>query len=286
MKNSRVRRSLIFVLLFLAFLVLMDYPFVARLVNNRIQGEVALDYNENTESLTDTVQDRELARAAEYNTDLASGTGTKIEDAFEEKDQEQQEEHQNYESLLNTNGDGVMGTVEIPKIHLNLPIYHGTSERVLEDGAGHLEGSSLPVGGTDTHCCISAHRGLVQKKMFTELDELEKDDIFLIHVLGETLCYRVSKIQTVMPDEVKSLEIQRGKDLVTLITCTPYGINTHRLYVEGCRIPYTEEVTQEVQEQDGFRWQEWWWVYLSILLIGLMCLLLVRYNRTAKKSEK
>ena len=258
----------------------MDYPFVARMINDRIQGQVAIEYNENTADLDDIAQTEALKQAISYNEKLDSGTGVKIEDAFEREDEGEIEEHQKYDSLLNAGGDGIMGILEIPLIHIDLPIYHGTSAEVLQKGAGHLEGSSLPVGGTDTHSCISAHRGLVRKKMFTELDELKIGDIFLIHIMGETLCYEIEKIETVLPDEVKALEIQKGKDLCTLITCTPYGINTHRLYVEGHRIPYTEEVSKQAEEeQKGFRWQEWWWLYMTIVLLVVMCLMIVRYNR-------
>ena len=183
---------------------------------------------------------------------------------------------------MNIGEDEIMGRIEIPKIDVDLMIYHGTSEEVLQKGAGHLQGSSLPVGGESTHTCISAHRGLVGKEMFTNLDQIEKGDLFFIHVLGETLCYRVNKIAVVLPAEVEDLEIERGKDLATLITCTPYGINSHRLYVQGYRVPYTQEIKEEAQKTgSGVQnwWMNWWWIVLSIVLIVAMTVLIWRYNR-------
>lgn len=134
-----------------------------------------------------------------------------------------------------------LGLVEIPKIKVSISIYGDTSEKKLQKGAGHLEGSSIPVGGKSTHALISAHRGLVQKKMFTNLDQMEKGDLFLLHILDDTLCYLVRDIRVVKPHQVESLQIQKGEDLVTFITCTPYGLNTHRLLVEGERYSYKKE---------------------------------------------
>ncbi len=283
-RNRKGRISLIFTILFLLFLTIMDYPFLARLYNSRVQGEVVLLYEEHSQSLEEQEQEKLRQEAATYNEQLASGLVQGIRENWEEKVQEEKngEEgfHEVYESLLNSAGDGIMGMVEIPKLQVNLPVYHGTSEEVLQKGAGHLEGSSLPVGGENTHTCISAHRGLADRKMFTNLDEMEVGDIFILHTAGEDLYYQVFKIQTVLPDEVESLAIQRGQDLATLITCTPYGINTHRLYVQGKRVEPTPEVQEQVQQaEQSIRWQDWWWVPVSIALILMMALLLWRYNR-------
>ena len=192
--------------------------------------------------------------------------------------------HEEYESLLNTDGAGTMGRIEIPKIRVDILIRHGTSEEVLQKGAGHLEGSSLPVGGESTHVCLSAHRGLTDKEFFTNLDELEEGDLFFLHILGETLCYRVGDIRTILPEETDRLTIRTGEDLVTLITCTPYGINTHRLCVEGYRIPYTEEVKEEAQSQaDSFRiqifLQDYGWIFVTLLLLVTLGIMLWRYNK-------
>lgn len=142
---------------------------------------------------------------------------------------------------LNITGDGMMGTVEIPKIKVKLPIYHTTNDDVLQSAAGHLEGSSLPVGGENTHAVISAHRGLPSAALFTDLDKMKKGDHFLLHILKETLCYEVDEITVVEPEETGGLAVEEGMDLVTLLTCTPYGVNSHRLLVRGHRVPYNPE---------------------------------------------
>lgn len=291
-QNRKRRMTLVFVLLFLVFLSVLDYPFVARLYNESRQNGAAVSFQEGETAVPDAEKEQMLQAAREYNTRLASGTGMSLESAFggeqEElsgsEDSEEKQLHDEYESLLNSQGDGVMGRLEIPKIGVDLLIYHGTADEELQKGAGHLEGSSLPVGGEGTHVCLSAHRGLPGKKLFTSLDEMEEGDIFFLHVLGETLCYRVGEITTVLPEDTEELVIESGKDLVTLITCTPYGINTHRLCVEGYRIPYTEEVLQEAaaQAESSRLWlflQDWGWIPVSLVLIAVMCIMLWRYNR-------
>ncbi len=198
-----------------------------------------------------------LEAAGAYNEALAFRGGVGMKELL--KDGTGMEEE--YASLLDLNGNGVMGSVEIPKIDINLPIYHGTTEEVLQLGAGHLEGTSLPIGGADTHASISAHRGLPMKKMFTNLDQLEAGDVFYLHVLGETLAYQVEQTETVLPDQVDALAIVPGEDRVTLITCTPYGINTHRIYVHGVRVPYEEAVeaaaAAEPPVEEGLLRQYW-----------------------------
>lgn len=172
---------------------------------------------------------------------------------------------------LNIAGDGIMGIVEIPKIDIKLPIYHTTREDVLQVAAGHLEGSSLPVGGASTHAVISAHRGLPSASLFTDLDKLEEGDHFLIHVLNETLCYEVDKISVVKPEETSGLAVEEGKDLVTLLTCTPYGVNTERLLVRGHRVEYVEqEVEAEKTLFSGISIHTNYllWVIVGLLVIG------------------
>ena len=154
-----------------------------------------------------------------------------------------------YASLLDTTGTGGMGSMDIPKIGVELPIYHGTSEEVLSKGIGHLQGSSLPVGGESTHSILTGHRGLPQSKLLTRLDELEEGDYFFFHVLDETLAYQVTEIQVVKPEEVSVLKIQEGQDLASIITCTPYGLNTHRLIVTGKRVPYEAKQANSMGEE-------------------------------------
>ena len=150
-----------------------------------------------------------------------------------------------YESLLNVNGSGMMGYIRIPAIEVELPIYHGTSESVLQVGVGHFEGTSLPVGGEKYHAVLTGHRGLPSKLLFTDMDKLKKGDVFYIKILGETFpesAYEIDQILTVLPEDTKALSIDSGKDYVTLVTCTPYAVNTHRLLVRGHRIPYEEAI--------------------------------------------
>lgn len=154
-----------------------------------------------------------------------------------------------YESLLDVSGTGIMGYIEVPKIDCSLPIYHGTDEGALQIAIGHLEGSSLPVGGKSTHCVLSGHRGLPSARLFTDLDQMEEGDVFVLNVLGRKLAYEVDQIKVVLPDEMSDLEIVQGKDLCTLVTCTPYGINTHRLLVRGHRTKYIEETVVRVQKE-------------------------------------
>ena len=148
-----------------------------------------------------------------------------------------------YESCLNIAGDGVMGTISLPSIKVTMPLYHGTSEEDLQHGVGHLQGTALPVGGESTHCVIAGHTGLPTARIFDALDQVREGDVFVLSVLGEKLAYRVCDIQVVLPEDTDSLAVQEGRDLVTLVTCTPYGKNTHRLLVTGerCELPPDEE---------------------------------------------
>lgn len=270
--------SILFVLLFLAFIGVMDYPFVSRMLNERVQGQVVVGYAEAADSMEEDETSRMLEAAGAYNEALAFRGGAGMKELLEDGTGMEEE----YASLLDLDGSGVMGSIEIPKINVNLPVYHGTTEEVLQMGAGHLEGTSLPIGGENTHASISAHRGLPMKKMFTSLDQLENGDVFYLHVLGRTLAYQVEQTETVLPHQVDALAIVPGEDRVTLITCTPYGINTHRIYVHGVRIPYEEAVEAEAAAappvQEGIL-RQYWWVFLTLLLLVWMCWLLYYLNR-------
>ena len=177
-----------------------------------------------------------LGEAADPFSAAAGGSHAAGEDSAAAKDSE-------YQSLLDSGG-GVMGSIRIPKISVNLPIYHGTSEQALASGAGHLYGSSLPVGGKSTHSVLTGHRGLVEAMMFTRLDEMQKGNVFYIEVMGETLAYKVDRITVIEPDDTSQLKITPGEDRVTLMTCTPYGINTHRLLVSGLRAPIPQDAPE------------------------------------------
>lgn len=233
-------RTILIILIFLAGLSLLLYPFVANEWNTYRQKQLISSYEtvvSEKEAAGEIDYEAEMEKAQAYNEALVPSIlpdSFAIAEAADEPDAE-------YMSALNIAGDGVMGTVEIPKIDITLPIFHTTEEEILEKAAGHLEGSSLPVGGESTHAVITAHRGLPSAALFTDLDRLEEGDHFLLHVLDETLCYEVDQILTVEPDDTSALEVEEGEDLVTLVTCTPYGVNTHRLMVRGHRVPYVEE---------------------------------------------
>lgn len=229
--------SIILVLIFLLGLSLLLYPSFSDYWNSFHQSHAIASYAETVSVINSAEQDRIWEEARIYNETLVNKANRWIVE--EEKLEE-------YNSLLNIAGNGIMGYVEIPTIAVELPIYHGVSDSVLQIALGHLEGSSLPVGGEGTHCAISGHRGLPSAKLFTNLDELAKGDVFLLHVMDEILTYEVDQIRIVEPADLSALEIEEGKDLCTLITCTPYGVNSHRLLVRGHRIENIDTKTIRV----------------------------------------
>ena len=229
MKNIKKRTisTLLLVLVFLVGLSLLLYPTVSDYWNSLHQSRAIASYAAQVAGLDDGLYDQLWAEAEAYNAALVGRA-----DRFH-LTEEELEEYQRYLSVPGTN---VIGYIEIDKIDCYLPIYHGTDEAVLQVGVGHLEGSSLPVGGASTHCVISGHRGLPSAKLFTDLDQLEVGDTFVLYVLDETLTYEVDQIRIVEPSDVGELAIEEGQDYCTLVTCTPYGINTHRLLVRGHRV--------------------------------------------------
>lgn len=219
--------TIILVLIFLIGLSLLLYPTVSDYWNSLHQSRAIAGYVEQVASLDNDFYEQLWADAEEYNRTLA-GKSNRYTLTDEEKAE--------YESLLNVSGTGIIGYIEIPVIDCSLPVYHGTDEAVLQIALGHIEGTSLPVGGEGTHCVISGHRGLPRARLFTDLDKLVVGDTFMLRVLDETLTYEVDQIRIVEPQEIKEIEIEDGKDYCTLVTCTPYGINTHRLLVRGHRV--------------------------------------------------
>ena len=224
------RSNIILILIFLVGLSVMLYPTVSDYVNQKNQSRAVASYSEEVENLSDVDYQAYFDAADDYNRRLAE-----TPDAFYRP-----EEVSGYTDTLDVSGTGIMGYITISKIGVELPVYHGTSDGVLQVAAGHLEGSSLPVGGAGTHAVISAHRGLPSAKLFTNLDELEVGDTFTITVLDRVLTYEVDQISIVLPTETDLLQPVEDKDYVTLMTCTPYGINTHRLLVRGKRIENAE----------------------------------------------
>lgn len=268
MKKRSITKVLLVLLLFGIALALMIYPFIANyLFENRTESVVNA-----VEQAAEEADDEELKAAIEaarqYNEVIANGhvqlTDPFIEDELDEGSDE-------YDSLLCMTDDGVMGFIEIPSIDVSLPIYHGTSEQVLEKGVGHLQGTSLPVGGESTHAVLTGHTGLSSAKLFTDLTELEEGDIFFLNVMGEKLAYEVDQIKVVLPTELNDLSVETGKDYCTLVTCTPYGVNTHRLLVRGKRTDYEEAVQNQETSPEKTVESQWMTEYKRALLISVVC---------------
>lgn len=224
MKNKLF--SIILVLIFVAGLSLLLYPTVSNAYNTWLQSKAIAEYSQQVDSLEQQASQQEWEKAQDYNRQLHDRT-----DPFGLTEELETQ----YWSLLNLTGQGIMGYVQIPSIDVTLPIAHGTADDTLRDKIGHLEWSSLPVGGESTHCVISGHRGLPSAELFTNIDHLELGDKFYLHTLGKTLEYQVCNIAVVEPQDQRLLRIEEGQDLVTLVTCTPYGVNSHRLLIRGIR---------------------------------------------------
>ncbi len=245
MKRKRISVStIILVLIFLVGLSLLLYPSVSDYWNSFHQSRAIASYAEAVAEIDDTKYEEMWKGAVAYNKKLAKSG------AIWNPSEEELEE---YNEVLNISGTGIMGYIEIPSIKVSLPIYHGVDEGVLQVAIGHIPGTALPVGGKGTHCVVSGHRGLPSAKLFTNLDQLTEGDLFIMRVLDETLTYEVDQILIVEPEDVSALEFEKGKDLCTLVTCTPYGINSHRLLVRGHRTENLEEavtirVTADAQQ--------------------------------------
>ena len=256
--------------LFLTALGLTLYPLVSNYVNQKYASEIQTAYQELIQQTDDSVLQEAMQRAIAYNLAITPGTA----DAYSEEALVTAAE--DYGNQLDIAGNGIMGYVGIPKIQVNLPIYHGTDAEVLDRGVGHLLGSSLPVGGKNTHTILSGHSGMASQKMFTDLEQLSPGDIFYLNVLNETLAYQVTEINTVLPYETDLLGIVPGEDLCTLVTCTPYGINTHRLLVRGSRIPYEEALTLEEESVAAEAVESTWEQnYAKGIIIGIVIALLL-----------
>lgn len=279
---------IVIAVLFLAGLSVLLYPFVANQWNSYRQSRLMSSYEEGVaekEAAGQIDYEAEWAAAKAYNDNLMPMI---LPDSFAVAEASDRDEA--YMACLNINGDEVMGIVEIPKIDVELPIYHTTDEEVLQIGAGHLEGSSLPVGGESTHAVISAHRGLPSATLFTDLDKLEEGDHFLLHILDDTLAYEVDAINVVEPDETELLSVVEGEDLVTLLTCTPYGVNTQRLLVRGHRVPYVpEEVAEEASDSlfgNSLHTNYIFWVVVGLALTGAFIGVLVLRDRYLQKHPE
>ncbi|RWS38656.1 class C sortase [Bacillus mycoides] len=274
-----MKRNIIFGCIFLLGLGIFLYPTVSNWLATRAHYSQVSSYDEKVKSLQKKELERREKEANEYNKQIQHSNKS-FSDPFADKEKN---EGKSYADALNI-GD-VMGYVEIPKIHVKLPIYPGTSEEVLSRGVGHLDKSSLPVGGEGTHTVLTGHRGLPSALLFTDLDKMKEKDVFYIHSLNKVLAYQVDQIKVVLPSETEDLLIVNNQDYATLLTCTPYGVNTHRMLVRGHRIPYEpkeKEKEKEISSEPSML--EDWRVIASIFAILVAIVLLILIKRKKKKS--
>ena len=253
------------------------YPLVGSLIQRVGQQSLLSTYEKEEEKIDTETMESELEKAREYNSTLYQTQGVYVGDEAASILSDE-----SYESLLNLTDSGIMGRIEIPKINVDLPIYHGTEDDVLSKGIGHFKPSSLPVGGKSTRSVLTGHRGLPSSKLFARLDEMEEGDYFFIEVCNETLAYKVNEIIEIKPEELSQLQIEPDKDLVTLVTCTPYGINTHRLLVTGERVPYKESIKEEIQPS----FPSWREIIFTILPFAFMVFVIVKTILEKRKEKK
>ena len=274
MKNKSGKKvdkvTVILVAVLVLGLCLIGYPSFADAWNRYHSYQAINTYTERLEDMdgSELVAMKEAAR--EYNQRLVGKTPT-----YMLSDEEMKE----YTSLLNINGNGMMGYIYIPKIRVTLPVYHTVEDSVIQRAIGHIPGTSLPVGGESTHCVISGHRGLPSAKLFSDINKLKEGDTFMLQILDETLTYEVDQIHTVLPEEVQDLKIEEGKDYCTLVTCTPYGVNTHRLLVRGHRVETTEaiHVSADATQMD---------MRYAALVIGIIILLVLLVGMFIRQAMK
>lgn len=287
------RKNTIIIICFILVILLgagaAAYPLIASINNEHTQSLVQTEYEEKLQQLDTSEIDAALAAAREYNKTIST---VQIEDVDKIK-----ADLPPYEDLLNLANNGIMGYIMIPAINIDLPIYHGTTGAAMEKGAGHMEGTSLPVGGIGTHAVISAHSGMASAKLFTDLDKLKLGDMFFITVCNQKLAYEVDNIAVVEPTDIDLIRIDTQQDYVTLLTCTPYGVNTHRLLVRGHRVEMAEEAIAEVEEKvkpAASTWMERYEqgiligiaIFLGLLLIALLVYFTKRRKQRKDKKEK
>ena len=282
------RKNTIIIICFILVILLgagvAAYPLIASINNEHTQSLVQTEYAEKLQQLDTSEIDAALAAAREYNKTIST---VQIEDIDKIK-----ADLPPYEDLLNLANNGIMGYIMIPAINIDLPIYHGTTGAAMEKGAGHMEGTSLPVGGIGTHAVISAHSGMASAKLFTDLDKLKLGDMFFITVCNQKLAYEVDNIAVVEPTDIDLIRIDTQQDYVTLLTCTPYGVNTHRLLVRGHRVEMAEEAIAEVEEKakpEGSTWIEKYEQGILIgiaIFLGLLLIALLVYFIKRRKDKK
>ena len=259
-----MKQKVIPILIVIAGFLLLAYPFLSNYLFEKSAGSTVESYQEKTDMMDQKIKEKVLDEARGYNENLLRSS-IQLTDPFKTK--KINGETVFYNNILNVDRSEIMGYVKIPCISVDLPIYHGTSAEVLERGIGHLAASSFPIGGESTHAVLTGHTGLSSAKLFTDLTEMKKGDLFFIHVLDKKLAYRVDRITVVKPDDTRNLQIIDGEDHVTLLTCTPYGVNDHRLFVRGKRTRYHEKEEQTKERPHHSQWME---VYKRAILIGLL----------------
>lgn len=288
MKNAIKENKLViflFIPMILLGLGLLLYPFISNRISVGHYQKVIQTYDKKVSEETKDANNKLLMDAREYNRSLSFG---EVVDVFQNPEVKNSDR---YLSILNINDNGMMGYISIPKIDVRIPIYHGTTSDVLQKGVGHLEGSSFPVGGESTHAILSAHRGLPSSKLFTDLDQLKKGDIFYIYILDQVLAYQVDQVLVTEPSETDALRIVDGKDYITLVTCTPYAINTHRLLVRGERIEYNEQVEKDIEVDYALSTADivlYTSLVIALLLIvvAIICFIKSRKNRQNPKDAE
>lgn len=269
--------TVILVIILLLGVGIMLYPTVSDYWNSFHQSKVITEYAEHVAEMDESEYDEVIENAREYNKRLNAGAYSPRLDEEAAKD---------YNSQLDVAGTGVMGYIEIPKINCTLAIYHGTSDAVLQIGVGHIEGTSLPVGGVGTHCVVSGHRGLPSAKLFTNLDQLEEGDIFMMRVLNETLTYEIDQVLIVLPHETEALNADPDKDYCTLVTCTPYAVNTHRLLVRGHRIENLRESKDIIVTSDAVQIDPMIVAPIVAVPILIILVVVVLSSTSAKRKRK
>ena len=291
---KRCITTIILILVFLAGLGILLYPSISNYINERNSSRAIASYEKSIDEILPEDYSAEIEAAKEYNAYL-SQFGSLGEAAVAEENNMDSP----YYQLLSSNGNGMMAVVRIPGINVTLPIYHGTEEGTLQTAIGHFQGSSLPIGGESTHAILTGHRGLPSARLFTDLDRLEVGDIFYIRVLGDILEYEIDQIQTVLPSELDSLGIAKGEDYVTLVTCTPYGINSHRLLVRGTRVEYDGNYEEKVpmkpapensdlppeERGNGLSERQWILIAATAFAAAILLGLLMPGKKTGKNAE-
>ena len=282
--------NILFGILFLIGFGILIYPTVSDQWNTYRQNQLISSYENQVSDLTEEDFTDEWKKAEAFNSALTQNN--LYGDAFGEDDKDIRTTE--YWKVLNVAGDGVMGYLSVPKINIKLAVYHGTADDVLQTGVGHLNGTKLPIGGESTHCVLAAHRGLPSARLFTDIDQMKKGDMFYLHVLDEILAYQVDDILDMVDKDDretldKALQIEPGKDQVTLFTCTPYGVNSHRLLVRGTRVPYNGEEEAETTVVDSMlkSVQNYYMLYLILgLSVTLLIILMMRYFFKRKDRNK